>query len=560
MTQREDREAADLTGATAAGIYSALLGGTHYTPADEAAADELRTVMPTSPDHIARAEHAFLRRAVTYAATHDIAQFVVLGSGIPCEPSVHTTARRHQPDARVVYVDVDPAAVKVAAELLRNDPRIAVIHGDLCWPGEIMTDRRFERLIDWDEPVAITMHSVLHHVEPSENPGLRVKHWQERCAPGSMLILSHGTADLQVEAHIEAVRAVYRRIGVPLFPRSKVEIESWAGHWSIVEPYENAGRHADLLGLFGAEDPEQAVDDTTQWGYGFVAERQPKVSEPVRETFDTGKPTSARMYDVYLGGKDNFEADRAAAAKVMDAIPTIRGTAQANRRCLMRLVERLSTQHGITQFADLGCGLPTQRNTPEVALSINPDARVACVDIDPIVAAHARALLEVPHRVGLVTADFTDPDAVLRNPRLRDLLRMSDPVGILMVAILHFWPNAAEVVQAYVDRMAPGSYLAITHITDEGIEDGAPQLVEEYKKFGVDVCFRSREEIEALATGAGLQILPSWHGGPRRAVTVSEWWPDPDDPDTPEQVAGGSWCLALLAYKPDPEAADPCPT
>ncbi|WP_431912206.1 SAM-dependent methyltransferase [Nonomuraea jabiensis] len=184
--------------------------------------------------------------------------------------------------------------------------------------------------------------------------------------------------------------------------------------------------------------------------------------------FDPERPNLARMYDYMLGGKDNFAVDRQAIEQLAELIPAAVPLARANRAFLQRAVRYVAAA-GVRQFLDLGSGLPTQGSAHEVA----PEARVVYIDHDPVVAAHATALLGRSGRAALVEADLLDPDAVLAGAgRFLDLRR---PVGVLLVSILHFLPDSArpqQAVAALCERLAPGSYLVITHATSMGRLEG----------------------------------------------------------------------------------------
>ena len=167
-----------------------------------------------------------------------------------------------------------------------------------------------------------------------------------------------------------------------------------------------------------------------------------------------GKPTPARMYDYYLGGKDNFEVDRAAADQLINrlGVEKTRFVAWENRRFLWRTVEYLSAECGISQFIDVGAGLPTMRNTHEIAQQVNPAARTVYVDVDPVAFAHATALLQDDGQTGVIHADLRNTRHVLAQPIIGELLDLSRPVGMLMIAVLHFLGDAddpAGVVAAY---------------------------------------------------------------------------------------------------------------
>lgn len=185
-------------------------------------------------------------------------------------------------------------------------------------------------------------------------------------------------------------------------------------------------------------------------------------------------PNVARIYDYFLGGKDNFAADRAAAARIVEAAPHVVQRAKENREFLGRAVQ-FAAGEGIRQFVDIGTGLPTQENVHEVARRRASDARVAYVDRDPIVVTHARAILATDPRTIAVEADLREPETVLREVTEGGFIDLGRPVAILMVAVLHFLADSEEVervLATYREVMAPGSYLIITHATPGDMSAG----------------------------------------------------------------------------------------
>jgi S-adenosyl methyltransferase len=191
-----------------------------------------------------------------------------------------------------------------------------------------------------------------------------------------------------------------------------------------------------------------------------------------RAGFDVTVPNVARIYDYFLGGKDNFAADREAAEELREVLPDAKVACLENRDFLRRAVRYLAGEAGIRQFIDIGSGLPTAENTHEVAQAVRPDARVVYVDYDPVVMTHARALLESSPNVAAVDADLRRPGAILGSTPLTDLVDFSEPVAILLVAVLHFIGNDEDpygIAGVLKSVMAPGSYLAISHVTQDGV-------------------------------------------------------------------------------------------
>jgi hypothetical protein len=249
-----------------------------------------------------------------------------------------------------------------------------------------------------------------------------------------------------------------------------------------------------------------------------------------------GVPTVARMYDAALGGKDNFEIDRAANAKLYEAIGEdwVRGTALENRVWLARAVRYLAEECGIRQFVDLGSGLPTARNTHQIAQEVHPEARVIYVDIDPIVAAHGRALLAADN-TRIVTADMRKPEDVLNDPGTRELIDFDQPVALLFVAVFHFMPpeeNPPGIIAAYREHQVPGSYLTIAHLTKEHMSaDEQRAWRAGFAGSKTQLVLRSKQEIHDLFDGYEL-VEPG-------LVHPHLWRPaDDDSPRTTSLYAG----------------------
>ena len=179
------------------------------------------------------------------------------------------------------------------------------------------------------------------------------------------------------------------------------------------------------------------------------------------EAFDTSRPNIARVYDYWLGGKDNFAADRDLAEKIYTINPLVAEMARANRAFVVTAVTR-AAQAGVTQFLDLGAGLPTHPSTDEAAREVNPSARVAYVDNDPIVVCHARALLASRPGVAAATANLADAATVLADPQVRQVIDPGRPVCVIMACVLHFFDatKAQAVTAAYLDWAAAGSWIA----------------------------------------------------------------------------------------------------
>ncbi|MBB2948732.1 hypothetical protein FB565_008515 [Actinoplanes lutulentus] len=215
---------------SSARIYDAFLGGTHNFASDRAIVARTLELMPDMPA-ITRSNRAFLHRAVRYATAQGIRQFLDLGSGIPTEQNVHQTA----PDARVVYVDVDPTAVLYGRHLVGDDPRAAVIHGDLRQPSILLDEPEVKDLLDLSQPIGILMVAVLHFIPDSPALSEALPVYREIAAPGSMLVLSHATIDERAP-ELERVADLYNRTGSSLLPRGCEQVERFFDGWVLEEP------------------------------------------------------------------------------------------------------------------------------------------------------------------------------------------------------------------------------------------------------------------------------------------------------------------------------------
>ncbi|MFD0687641.1 SAM-dependent methyltransferase [Actinomadura fibrosa] len=246
---------------------------------------------------------------------------------------------------------------------------------------------------------------------------------------------------------------------------------------------------------------------------------------------DVSSPSPARIYDVFLGGKDNFAIDRAAAKVATDAGPDVPRAARENRAFLGRAV-RFAVESGITQFIDLGTGLPTLGNVHEVAQALDPAARVVYVDNDPIVLVHARALLPPSDTTIVIQADVREPAGILENPRVRELIDFDKPVAVLMLAILHFAEDdeVRDIIGTFRNAMVPGSLLVVSHSTVEGHPESGDEVVKAWKNATVQIHSRNRDEITAFFEGFDL-LEPG-------VVWVPEWRPDRPGEGTRWMYAG----------------------
>ncbi|MEV6283108.1 SAM-dependent methyltransferase [Kribbella sp. NPDC051770] len=244
-------------------------------------------------------------------------------------------------------------------------------------------------------------------------------------------------------------------------------------------------------------------------------------------------PTAARMYDFYLGGKDNFAADRAAVEELDKVVPSTRALAVNNRQFLQRAVRVLAEEHGIRQFLDIGSGLPTQNNVHHVAQKVDAAAEVVYVDNDPVVLAHGRALLVEDERTTVIQADMRDTETIFTHPDTLRLIDFKEPVAVLFNSVFHCIPDSdtdgpMAVVRRTAERLVPGSYLVMCQLVSEDarIRDSVTKIMDQVTQghWG-----RVREEKDVAAWFEGMDILEPG------LVEVSTWRPE-EDQDIPRQL------------------------
>jgi hypothetical protein len=246
---------------------------------------------------------------------------------------------------------------------------------------------------------------------------------------------------------------------------------------------------------------------------------------------DPTVPNAARMYDYFLGGSHNFAADRAAVEQIKAVMPFAAEVAHANRYFLGRAV-RYCVKEGIDQFLDLGSGIPTVGNVHEVARALDPAARVAYVDNEPVTVASAAALLDGDPLATITAADLREPDAVLDAPGVRDLLDLSRPVALLTVSVLQFVPDDADAIgllERYRSRLVPGSVHVLSHVTGDHDTSAMTAVEDVYRRTANPGLLRTREQIVALLSG--LEIVEPG------IVDATEWRPD----DTAGRQHRGLW-------------------
>lgn len=252
------------------------------------------------------------------------------------------------------------------------------------------------------------------------------------------------------------------------------------------------------------------------------------------DDFDSARPSPARVYDYWLGGSHNFSVDREFAEKAIAAYPDLPQVMRHNRGFLQRAV-RFLVSAGIRQFLDLGSGIPTEGNVHQIARQENPDTKIVYVDLDPVAVTHSRALVHNCDGVTVLQADLREPEQILESSQVRAVLNLDEPVGVLMVAMLHFvtdHEDPAGIVARYRDALALGSYLVLSHACRHDMEEFAVEHERIYRRAGMTIRVRSLEEIAAFFEGFQL-VEPG-------VVRLPHWRPDSGQTDFDERPFPGA--------------------
>lgn len=237
----------------------------------------------------------------------------------------------------------------------------------------------------------------------------------------------------------------------------------------------------------------------------------------------TDRPHAARVYDVLLGGKTNYAADRAAAEQALAALPSAALAARHNRAFMHRAARYLVREAGIRQFLDIGTGIPTSPNLHEVVQSVAPESRIVYVDNDPIVLTHSRAL-HISHprgRTAYLHGDLCHPERIMGDPGLRETLDLGRPVALTLVAVLHWLPadqDAYAIVGRLLAALPAGSFLALTYVTDDVEHAAIGEIARNFRRAGSDVTVRSRDQVLRFFDGLDL-VDPG-------VVLVDHWRPE----------------------------------
>ena len=256
-------------------------------------------------------------------------------------------------------------------------------------------------------------------------------------------------------------------------------------------------------------------------------------TQQVPPEINTNVPQSARVYDYWLGGKDHFPADRALGDAIAGALPTIRTQVRAQRAFLGRAVRYLTRDAGIRQYLDIGTGIPSAGNVHDVAQEVAPESRVLYVDNDPIVLAHARALMAgtAEGQVAFIQADLREPETILSDPAVAGTLDLDQPVGLVLIGVMHHLrddDDPRRIVATLVDALAPGSYLVLSQSTPDFDPDAMRALAAASEQGGIPNVPRSLADTEPFF--AGLELVEPG------LVPMATWRPDPGAEQDPRSV------------------------
>ncbi len=259
----------------------------------------------------------------------------------------------------------------------------------------------------------------------------------------------------------------------------------------------------------------------------------------VTSDVNPNEPHIARMYDYYLGGKDHYQVDAEAAEQVLAALPHVRIAAQANRGFMHRATRYLAAEAGVRQFLDIGTGIPTEPNLHQIAQEHAPSARVVYADNDPLVLAHARALMKgTPEgRTTYIQADATRPREIL--DFASDTLDFDQPIGLSVIALMNFVPDAYEIIAALTAALAPGSHLVMTHLTADFDPEGVGATAQVYRERGMHCQPRTKSEITRFFDG--LELLDPG------VVPIHRWRAPIEPPKSRDAQVPG---YAAVARKP----------
>ena len=544
----------DPTVPSVARIYDVFHGGKNNFAVDRDAAERLlekaEEVRPA-----ARRNRAALARAVRWAVMNGCRQVIDVGSGFPWTDTPDPELRAlHQqveslgisPPARFVYVDNDPVVLAHDRALA---PGAIVVDGNLH-DSELLDQPLIQANIDFKEPVALVLGAILHFVPDDLNPAGLVQRLAARLAPGSVVIISHATADELPPDRVAAAHSVYEHSSARLIFRSDEEIRALFGEL----PLEDSGVtrldewHPECAPPGTKTDLKPAEAEDNRRGSTWLrigAAYVPKPSEPesVAGTDHdlSGTPDIARIFSAYQGGGTKLTSDEQALIDDVRAIaPEAQLLAKQSRAFVARAIRDVA-ELGVRQFLDLGCGIPTSdEGVHQIArrAGIN-DVRVVHIDNAPDVVASYQAVLgDTPGTVA-IRADIRHTEEILKNREVRRIIDFTQPVAVVASMVLHCirdTENPAAIIASLRSAMVPGSHLILSHITegDHPAEARAGAVAYARHRANTPMILRTPTEIRAFF--AGFDLLPPG------LVRPVEW--RPDSVASWEDLTAPGWVLA----------------
>lgn len=272
MAEADQTAGPDPSKPTTAGVYDVYLGGSNHTQLERETAEKLRSLMP-DVESMAWANRSFHQRVARWLAEQGVRQFLDLGAGLPTQDNTHQVVHRVAPDARVVYVDVDPRTAELGQQLLADSPNCSVVMADLCEPEDVLASPGVRELVDLSQPVGVLCTAVLHFIADDSDPWGIMRRYVDALAPRSYLALTHITADKQAAGPVQAISSIYRGANQMIYFRNREQVEWYFSGMELVPPYEGADPRLTFMGIWGSEDPVQADDDVGRWAYAGVARR-----------------------------------------------------------------------------------------------------------------------------------------------------------------------------------------------------------------------------------------------------------------------------------------------
>ena len=534
--RRVEAASVDPTVPSVARIYDVFLGGKNNFEADLEAAERL-LIKFAEVQPAARRNRAALARAVRWAVMNGVRQVIDIGSGYPWtevdDPELQPLHQQvatiqTSPPVRFVYVDNDPVVLAHDRALARDT---AVVNADLHDP-ELLDHQMIQAHVDFSEPVVLVLGAILHFVPDEDDPAGLVQRLAERLVPGSLVIISHATADELTPDRVAAAHSVYENTSQKLVFRSRGAITALFGSLQLEQSgvtrldewHPECAPPGTTTDLTPAQSEENQLGST--WlniGTAYVT----KTPEPDITADDgiSSVPNIARLFATYQGERTELTSDeRKLISDVRSAAPEASRLAKQSQLFAARAVRELAGR-GVRQFLDLGCGIPaSDMGVHQIAQRAGADdARVVYIDSDADVVERQRAALGETPGVAVITADIRRVEDILKDRDVRQLIDLTQPVALVASMVLHCIRDAdapAAIIAGFRNAMAPGSYLILSHITEGDYPEEARAAATAYARYRASTPMVLRPAAEIRGFFDGFDLLPPG------LVAPVEWWPD----------------------------------